>query len=144
MGQIVGIGVSFLIGTGVPSLRSTLTFRMGHSSLLVTGYEAITFWEEQLCTLKLMPDYECYPLWEMQGDGMENVNHENLPISEELKIRLSKWADRYDQTLNWEDPAQSGFTTHRDKKEFTDEGMSIILRLKEELTELFEITSYFP
>ena len=43
VGQIAGIGVSFLMGTGVPSLRSTLTFRMGRSSLLATGYEAIAF-----------------------------------------------------------------------------------------------------
>jgi hypothetical protein len=44
--------------------------------------------------LKLMPDYECFALWDI--DGVENVDPANLPISSDLKERIIRWEDAYD------------------------------------------------
>lgn len=95
-------------------------------------------------TLKLMADYGCYPLWEILPDGVRNINPKELSISPKLMTRLNEWADKYDQTLNWEEPTKSGFAPPNAEKNFRDEGMSILEELKAELNSLFEITYYIP
>ena len=83
--------------------------------------------------LRLMADYECFPLWE-DGEGLVgNVDPASLPISAELQIALQQWATRYDATLNREDPAQSGFASYEDEEAFLDEAKSLLQCLKTEL-----------
>lgn len=50
--------------------------------------------------LKLMPDYQCCPLWNMSPGEYGDVNPADLPISKELQLGLSRWAAVYDGTLN--------------------------------------------
>ena len=49
--------------------------------------------------LKLMPEYECYPTWQEYGEVYENIDPNELPISEKLKHDLLAWADVLDGTL---------------------------------------------
>jgi|SRR5690554_4546548 len=90
--------------------------------------------------LKLMPDYECFALWDI--DIVENVDPANLPISDDLKARIGRWEDRYDDTLNQDDPAASGFPSVDEENAFDNEGRLICKELKNELGESYDI-SYF-
>jgi hypothetical protein len=87
--------------------------------------------------LKLMPDYECFALWDI--DNVENVDPAVLPISDILKKRISKWEEAYDSTLNQEDPPASGFQSPEDERSFDTEGRLIWEELKKELGESYDI-----
>ncbi|MEL4382062.1 hypothetical protein [Shewanella algae] len=90
--------------------------------------------------LKLLPDYECYALWDV--DSLDNLDSRKLSISDELKEKISKWEELYDSTLNNHDPSQSGFSNLDEEKEFDLEGRDIWEKLKLELGAEYEI-SYF-
>ncbi|NVJ60932.1 MAG: hypothetical protein HWE27_11110 [Gammaproteobacteria bacterium] len=90
--------------------------------------------------LKLMPDYECFALWDV--DSVENIDPASLPISDELKDRIGRWESAYDYTLNQDDPTESGFQSTDDEESFDLEGRLIWKELKNELGESFEV-KYF-
>ncbi len=90
-------------------------------------------------TLKLMPDYECYPLWLTDGNRFENIDTSDLPISDALKYLLKKWQDGYESIYNPDDPARSGFKSHAEKKEFVADGALIYKMLLDELKDSFEL-----
>ena len=89
--------------------------------------------------LKLMTDYRCFPLWENTNDIFDNVNPDKLPISQELKQDLKNWAAKYDDTLNLDDPMNSGFKSEEEEKQFEQEGKNLQKRLQKELGEIFTI-----
>ena len=60
-------------------------------------------------TIKLMPDYQCHPLWEASPGMVGNIDPATLPIPRDPVARLPEWARLYDATLNADDPVQSGF-----------------------------------
>ncbi|THK38787.1 hypothetical protein EHS39_07095 [Ensifer sp. MPMI2T] len=73
-------------------------------------------------TLKLMPDYHCFPLWENAGKAATNVDPASLPIPEDLILRLNSWAAKFNATLNPDDPIKSGFKSETLEQAFLDEG----------------------
>lgn len=83
--------------------------------------------------LKLMPDYYSYPLWEETEGGYDNVDPAEIPISPGLKNDLISWAQKYDDTLDRDDPRQSGFPTPEAEAAFKAEGEALLARLKAEL-----------
>lgn len=83
--------------------------------------------------LKLMPDYYSYPLWEETESGYDNVNPSEISISSGLKDDLICWAQKYDDTLDRDDPRQSGFPTPEAEAAFKAEGEALLTRLKAEL-----------
>lgn len=90
-------------------------------------------------SIKLMPDYGCFPLWEASSDIFGNINPEELTISRQLKEGLFAWAEWYDSTLNIDDPINSGFSSPNDQRDFENEGRSLAARLREELGENYII-----
>jgi hypothetical protein len=92
--------------------------------------------------LRLMPDYDCHPLWETLPGGVRNVAPEDLPLSRELREALSAWAERYNATLNRDDPAASGFKTVEDERDFEATGLRLWDQLRRELGDQAEVT-YF-
>ncbi|GGJ06302.1 hypothetical protein GCM10007978_49830 [Shewanella hanedai] len=92
--------------------------------------------------IKLMTDYDCYPLWEEFSDGVDNIAPSSLPISESLATRIDAWGDEYDKTMNREDPATSGFCNEQALVAFEEEGEMLFAELKQELSEEFAVT-YF-
>lgn len=88
--------------------------------------------------IKLMADYECFPLWET-SPGTGNIDPDTLPISQNLKNDLNAWAKSYDETLNHSDPLNSGFNTENDEKAFHDKACELSNKLQEELGEDFLI-----
>lgn len=92
--------------------------------------------------LKLMADYECFPLWENYQNELENINPNSLNITKYLQDSLIKWATIYDATLNQDYPPDSGFTTEDEEAEFEQEGKRIFAELAFQLKDGFEL-SYF-
>ncbi|WP_284087216.1 hypothetical protein [Acinetobacter nosocomialis] len=90
--------------------------------------------------IKLMPDYQCYPLWEYDELGLvANLNPKDLPISEILIDKLILWFDMYDETLCLDDPINSGFKSIQDEREFKLLGSELFDLLREELTGQYEV-----
>lgn len=84
-----------------------------------------------------MPDYECWSIWNLEPIDNEdyNIDPSNLPIPDDLKLRLSKWEDLYDATLNKNDPLNSGFKTENERKYFNEIGLGLFQSLKVELSD---------
>jgi hypothetical protein len=94
-------------------------------------------------TIKLMPDYFCYPLWWENSDRIGNIDPASLALSAETIEGLNRWATRYDATLNTRDPANSsGFGDRAEKEEFDREGVRLWLQLRQELKNQYEVV-YF-
>lgn len=93
--------------------------------------------------IKLMTDYGCFPLWDASGVTCGNIDPGYLPISSVLRNRLFQWSIAYDQTLNEEDPLNSGFVDDFEKKKFLEEGEAIYEELKKELGSDY-LVFYFP
>lgn len=81
--------------------------------------------------LKLMPDYECYAIWDV--DEVSNISASELPVSTELQARIGRWEQAYNQTLNQDNPSLSGFASKKDEERFEAEGLLIWQDLKFEL-----------
>ncbi|MDF7675808.1 hypothetical protein PT286_03550 [Neisseriaceae bacterium ESL0693] len=89
--------------------------------------------------IKLMADYECYPLWLDFDDEIGNINPNTLPISDSLKNELKNWTDDYDKTLNLDDPLHSGFKTTNDEITFKERGKILQKKLQTELSNSYEV-----
>ncbi len=83
--------------------------------------------------IKLMADYDCYPLWKTWRREYDNVAPETLGLSESLIQDLILWADKYDSTLNRQNPVESGFKSCQDEQDFEQEGMRLFNCLKSQL-----------
>lgn len=93
--------------------------------------------------LKIMPDYECFPLWMKEGNSpFENVDPTQLSISELASRQLTSFKEQYDQTLNHEYPPDSGFASLNEALEFECQGLDIWQQLLNELGATYEIV-YF-
>lgn len=90
--------------------------------------------------IKLMADYQCYPLWLNSNDAVGNINPNTLPISNVLKNELNNWSDKYDETLNLDDPLTSGFATPEEEMVFNEMGQSLKEKLQAELGDDYEVT----
>jgi hypothetical protein len=93
-------------------------------------------------TIKIMPDYQCFPLWEADDKEFGNINPDELKISQELKTMIHDWQVMYDNTLDSGSPNNSGFKNPKDIENFEMEGRAIWTRLISELGEKFMV-KYF-
>lgn len=82
--------------------------------------------------LLLMADYGCWPLWEPGADPYQLTPHD-LPLSGALRARLAAWAEAFDATLNWDDPATSDFPDEAARQAFHAEGAALAELLRAEL-----------
>lgn len=89
--------------------------------------------------IKLMADYQCYPLWGLGPDDFGDISPDELPLSEDLKTSLNEWAERFDAILNMDDPATSDFNTVEEEELFINDGYNLALRLRNELGSKYEI-----
>ena len=91
-----------------------------------------------------MPDYECFPVWCTNSDNSGSIEPNQLPISQELKRDLLTWAATYDNTLNREDPLNSGFRSQEDEQKFRENGIQLHQRLQKELGQEVKVTFHIP
>lgn len=87
--------------------------------------------------IKLMPDYQCWPLWNIEEP--DNINPAELPLSAKTIEGLLKWAQTFDETLNWDDPASSGFESEEADTAFEREGIRLWHQLRKELAPNYEV-----
>lgn len=92
--------------------------------------------------IKLMADYECFPLWRIDVNTVENLNPDDLPISQELKDLIYKWRQEFDATLDRSDPVNSGFKSDIAMQNFERDGQRIWNQLSQELSDSYTI-KYF-
>lgn len=90
-------------------------------------------------TIKLMPDYQCFPLWEASLGQVGNIDPKDLPITDDLRRELLMWANSYNETLNMDDPASSGFPSNEAEMQFKEVGDRLGERLQEELGSEFAV-----
>ena len=94
--------------------------------------------------IKLMADYQSYPLWGTTLEEFGDIPPDSLPISLSLKSSLEEWAERYNDTMNIDDPASSGFKNKGDEKLFINDGRKLAERLQVELGNAYEIIYHIP
>lgn len=92
--------------------------------------------------IKVLADYDCYPLWLVGDDVYKNISPDSLPISADLADSLDSWAMEYTATLNRDDPRLSGFPSNAAKRDFVHRGLNLAERLEEELGGAFDVTYY--
>ncbi|TAF12203.1 MAG: hypothetical protein EAZ77_00455 [Nostocales cyanobacterium] len=92
--------------------------------------------------IKLMADYGCDPLWWADVDKVGNIDPARLPLSKETINRLRNWALAYNETLNWQDPANSPDLSPEAEAAFETEGISLWKQLQKELAPNYEVV-YF-
>jgi hypothetical protein len=93
--------------------------------------------------VKLMADYNCFPLWEASAGVVGNIDPSSLPISQELINKLTFWAELYDATLNLNDPLKSGFDNAHEEYAFIQLGRKLREQLKIELGLNFSVETSF-
>lgn len=83
--------------------------------------------------IRVMADYECWPLW-WDGDGrVGEIAPSDLVLSEPLSAALRAWASTYDATLDRNDPLSSGFASRDDQQRFHAQGEHLAARVAAEL-----------
>lgn len=82
--------------------------------------------------IKLMTDYYCYPLWGVDDD-YGNIDPAELPINDELRRDLLRWAKAYDDTLNIADPLASPALSTEFKRHLHEEGLRLQAELQKQL-----------
>ena len=89
--------------------------------------------------IKLMADYECYPLWIDSDNEVGNIDPDSLLNSDSLKNELNKWSDDDDKTLNSDNPLESGFKTINEEIAFKEKGKSLQEKLQIELGNNYDV-----
>jgi hypothetical protein len=89
--------------------------------------------------LKLMPDYDCYPLWVRDDAGLENIDPNSLNIPASLKQSLEIWKKEYDSTYVRNNPIESGFKSMSDEKKYYEEGKKLYYELLKELGHAYKV-----
>lgn len=90
-------------------------------------------------TIKLMPDYRCYPLWGMDDDNIGDIDPTTLPLSPEMIARLKVYADEFDAGLNWDDPGNTPPATEAETEALEQFGLSLWEQLRQELSANYHV-----
>lgn len=77
-----------------------------------------------------MADYRCWPLWEAEPGQVDNIDPADLPIDADLRDALIAWSERFDSSLNWDDPGGPGNFSDADWAAFQTEGVALAERLR--------------
>ncbi len=94
--------------------------------------------------IKLMPDYECWPLWwDNEPDRFGDIDPASLDLSADLCAALIAWAIRYDATLNQDYPPDSAFPSKQELDAFVEDGRLLAERVRQALGPDLELR-YLP
>lgn len=92
--------------------------------------------------IELMADYNGYMLWRHDPPDIGPIHPEKLPLKPETIQRLHVWAERYNDSLNWDDPAHTEPWSPEETQEFEEEGVRLWRLVREELSPDFEVGYY--
>jgi hypothetical protein len=83
--------------------------------------------------IKVMADYDTFPLWRSGEGGVVNIDPADLPITQALVQALTQWAQAYDATLDREYPPDSKFPSAAAEAEFHAAGERLARQLSKQL-----------
>lgn len=89
--------------------------------------------------IKLMADYDCWPLWWAGDAEPGDIDPNTLPLSPATIARLEAWADTFTATLNRDDPASSDFPSDEAFESFEAEGRALWRQLRDELAPEYKV-----
>jgi len=100
----------------------------------------------QKLKLKLMPDYDCFPLWWVEHPHglMGDVDPAFLPLAPVTRRRLLAWAKAFDESLDRDDPGNSPPQPPEQLAAFAREGLALLKQLRAELDHEYEVVYYRP
>lgn len=75
----------------------------------------------------------------MSPGEYRDIAPSELPISEELQVRLLEWAATYDETLDPDYPPNSGFKNEGLERKFKLEGELLVECLRNELGPAYSV-----
>lgn len=96
-------------------------------------------------TIRLAPDYFCYPIWHDDGElsgEFGDIDPRSLPISKSLANELLFWSNWYDRGLDVKNPGNS-YWAESEKNDFFKMGDALFQRLCEELKSEFIVNKKF-
>ena len=83
---------------------------------------------EVMRRFRLAADFHASPVWDTDRGGM--VELDALPIDDVLRARLRAWADRFDATLDEDDPLASGFASTAEEQAWVADGRALAQELQ--------------
>lgn len=83
--------------------------------------------------IKVMADYQCHPVWEISPGAYDEIDPDALSIAGGLKQKLTDWAASFGETLDIENPANSGFKSIEVEAAFKARGIQLAEQLQKEL-----------
>lgn len=93
--------------------------------------------------LRLASEYLAGPIFCPDPDIMGHVDIDDLPLSQELRMKINKWDGEYQATFNRDYPPDSGFTTPEAKLRHVSEGGELAGSMQKELESNY-IIEYCP
>jgi hypothetical protein len=90
--------------------------------------------------IKLMAEYECYPLWDETSPIPDNLSPEMLPLSPALQTQINHWAQEFENTLDQAYPPDSGFLSRQGLEQFEATGRSLVAAIQAELGASFSVS----
>jgi len=92
--------------------------------------------------IKLMVDYQCWPLWWSGDHNPGNIDPATLPLRAETVQQLEAWSAIFDATLNRDDPASSAFPSEAALNNFEQHGLELWKQLRAELEPTYTVAYY--
>ncbi len=92
-------------------------------------------------SIKVMADYNCWPLWAADGE-IGDIDPVSVPLSVGLRKALLDWADAFDAILNHDDPAASDFASPEARDAFDRRGRELAQRVADELVGTCRVLYY--
>lgn len=93
--------------------------------------------------LRLANEYLAGPIFCPDPERMGHIDIDDLPLSQELKAKISAWDNEYQATLNSDYPPDSGFSSPEAERRHIAVGQRLAQRLQQELGDSYTI-EYCP
>lgn len=100
--------------------------------------------QEATGTLKLMPDFDCHPLWAGESPDEQEVDPASLPLSDRTRAALRIWAQGYDRMLTTPPGAAPDAVARWTLAEFSAEGLRLWRELQRELVGIHHVVYLGP
>lgn len=84
---------------------------------------------------QVMADYDCNPLWALDGGGAYNTAPEDLGLSDDLVRDLAAWTEAYSASFDRDDPVHSLWSAEQ-QLAHVEEGKQLARRLAQERPDL--------
>jgi hypothetical protein len=105
------------------------------------GYFGVKHQPNMRPGIKLMWDYDCWPLWHFGDREVCNIDPDSLPLSAATRARLKDWAAIPDAKLDRSDPSSVTWT-EEERQKFEAEGRDLWKLLQRELGDGYRVVYY--